>query len=161
MDGALIDFAILAAVAVPVAIFSPWWWSALLPLGAGVFSAVRQYYLYRFDRHALGTGYLFSRHGWLAPRLTIGSRQKLQSIEIVQGPLARRRGYAKLALGLAGGDFTVEAMDIEHAREWRSAILDSIAKTDFSELSGPAPDEAMSGPEVAPAGVPAESRLDI
>lgn len=161
IDGALIDFAILGAVAVPVALISPWWWSALLPLGAGVLSAVRQYYLYRFDRHAIGGAHLFSRHGWLAPKLTIGSRTRLQSVEIVQGPLARRRGYAKLALGLAGGDFTIEAMDIGHAREWRTAILKSIATTDFSELAGPVADEEASGAQVGPVGIPAEGRSDI
>ncbi|MEZ5681129.1 MAG: PH domain-containing protein [Erythrobacter sp.] len=161
IDGALIDFGILAAIAIPVAIFSPWWWSALLPLGAGVLSAMRHYYLYRFDRHAIADAHLFSRHGWLAPKLTIGSRSKLQSVEIVQGPLARRRGYAKLALGLAGGDFTIEAMEIGHARKWRSAILESIAATDFSELSGPVPGLESSGAQVDPVGVPAEGRLDI
>ena len=161
IDGALIDFGILAAVAVPVAIFSPWWWSALLPLGAGVLSAVRQYYLYRFDRHAISGAHLFSRHGWLAPKLTIGSRTKLQSVEIVQGPLARRRGYAKLALGLAGGDFTIEAMDIGDARAWRRAILESIATTDFSELSGPAPQAEALGAQIGPVGIAAEGRGDI
>ena len=144
-DIALFDFVILGAVAVPVAIFSPWWWAALLPLGAGLLSALRQFYLYRFDRHAIDDGYLFSRHGWLAPKTTIGARKKLQSVEIVQGPIARRRGYAKLALGLAGGDFTIEAMGIEDARAWRRAILSSIATTDFSELSGPAPGPGPSG----------------
>lgn len=145
VDIALFDLAVLGMVAIPVALFSPWWWSALLPLGAGVLSAVRQYYLYRFDRHGLDGRFIFSRHGWLAPRLAIGSRTRLQSVEIVQGPLARRRGYAKLALGLAGGDFTVEAMDIAHARQWRSAILQSIASKDFSELAEPAPERQLSG----------------
>lgn len=145
LDGALLDFTILAAVAIPVAIFSPWQWSALLPLGAGVFSALRQYFLYRFDCHAMTGRFLFSRHGWLAPKLTIGSRTRLQSVEIVQGPIARRRGYAKLSLGLAGGHFTLEAISIDQAREWRQAILASIATTDFSELSEEGSPPLLSG----------------
>lgn len=145
IDGAIIDLAVLGLVAIPVAIFSPWWWSALLPLGAGIVSALRQYLLYRFDRHALGENFLYSRHGWLSPTMTIGKRERLQSVEIVQGPLARRRGYATLALGLAGGDFTVEGMDVGDARAWRRAILASIATTDFSELSGPEPILVASG----------------
>ncbi|WP_369026537.1 PH domain-containing protein [Qipengyuania sp. RANM35] len=144
-DAAVLDFAILGLVAIPVAMFSPWQWAALLPLGAGVFSAVRQYYLHRFDRHAMTGRYLYSRHGWLAPKLTIGSRTKLQSVEIVQGPIARRRGYAKLSLGLAGGHFAIEAVDVDHAREWRRVILASIATTDFSELSEGASPEILSG----------------
>ncbi len=134
VDGALIDLAVMSAIALPVWYFSPLWWSALVPLAIGVFGAAREYYLYRFDRHALAERFLYVRHGWLAPKLTIGSRVRLQSVELRQGPLARRRGYADLRLGLAGGSFAVEGMPLEHARAWRTAILDSIATTDFSEL---------------------------
>lgn len=144
-DIAAFDFTALALVALLVAFTSPWWWSAFLPLGAGVLSAARQYFLYRFDRHALGARFLYSRHGWLAPKTTIGSRTRLQSVEIVQGPLARRRGYARLSLGLAGGDFSIEGMDIAEARQWRAAILQSIATADFSELSEPASEPLLSG----------------
>jgi putative membrane protein len=145
VDSALVDFTGLGLVAIPVALFSPWWWSALLPLAAGTILALRQYFLHRFDRHAIGKDYLYSRHGWLSPNLTIGNRTKLQSVEIVQGPIARRRGYASLALGLAGGSFTIEGMDIDDARAWRSAILSSMATTDFSETSGPEATLALSG----------------
>ena len=134
VDGALISLAVMSAIAIPVWFFSPLWWSALVPLGIGVLGAVRQYYLYRFDRHALGDRFIYSRHGWLAPKTTIGSRVRLQSVEIRQGPLAKLRGYAVLKLGLAGGTFDVEAVPVEHARQWRAAILDSIATTDFSQM---------------------------
>ena len=134
MDGALIVLAIMGAIAIPVWLFSPLWWSALVPLGFGVLGAVREFYLYRFDRHSLGDRFIYSRHGWLAPKTTIGSRVRLQSVEIRQGPLAKWRGYTVLKLGLAGGTFEVEAMPIEQARRWRSAILASIATTDFSQM---------------------------
>lgn len=134
VDGALINLAFMGAIAMPVWLFSPLWWSALMPLGIGVLGAVREYYLYRFDRHALGDRFIYSRHGWLAPKTTIGSRVRLQSVEIRQGPLAKLRGYAVLKLGLAGGTFEVEAMPVEQAQHWRSAILDSIATTDFPQM---------------------------
>lgn len=143
VDGALIDLAIMGAIAIPVWLFSPLWWSALLPLGIGVLGAVREYYLYRFDRHALGDRFIYSRHGWLAPKTIIGSRVRLQSVEIRQGPLAKLRGYGVLKLGLAGGAFEVEAMPVEQAQRWRSAILDSIATTDFSQMLGREPSGAQ------------------
>lgn len=143
VDGALIDLAIMGAIAIPVWLFSPLWWSALLPLGIGVLGAVREYYLYRFDRHALGDRFIYSRHGLLAPKTIIGSRARLQSVEIRQGPLAKLRGYSVLKLGLAGGAFEVEAMPVEQAQRWRSAILDSIATTDFSQMLGREPSSAQ------------------
>ena len=57
-------------------------------------SRLREHFLSRHDRHAIDGERLYVRRGWLAPRLDIASRIKLQSVEIAQGPIARRRGYA-------------------------------------------------------------------
>ena len=109
---------------------------ALLPLAAGGLFAARQMFLWRFDFNALDDRFLFIRRGWLAPKLEVSSRIRLQSVEITQGPISRRRGYGTLKLGLAGGSLEVEGLPISRARQLRSAILNSIAKTDFSELAG-------------------------
>ncbi|WP_324829032.1 PH domain-containing protein [Qipengyuania zhejiangensis] len=145
-DAAMMELALFTMAAVPAYVFSPYPLIALLPLAAGLVAAIRQYYLYRVDRHALGAQFLYSRHGWLSPKTTIGSRIRLQSVEIRQGPLARRRGYAALHLGLAGGTFEIAAMDVADARRWRAEILESIAGTDFSRLVGPVGDPEVSGP---------------
>lgn len=111
----------------------------LIPAGlalAGGFFALREWYLWRHRRHALGTGQLYVQHGWLAPRLDIGSRVKLQSVEIAQGPLARRRGYADLKFGVAGGSLEMKGLPLDDARAIRRAVLDSIAAVDFSALPG-------------------------
>jgi putative membrane protein len=95
---------------------------------------LRENFLWRHDRHALDDRELFARHGWLAPRLDIASRVKLQSVEIRQGPLARRRGYAHLTFGVAGGSLAMRGIPLEDARAIRRAVLDSIAGVDFSRL---------------------------
>jgi putative membrane protein len=97
---------------------------------------LRENFLWRHDRHALDDRELFARHGWLAPRLDIASRVKLQSVEIRQGPLARRRGYAHLMFGVAGGSLAMRGIPLEDARAIRRAVLDSIAAVDFSRLPG-------------------------
>ncbi|MBX7494526.1 PH domain-containing protein [Qipengyuania sp. 6B39] len=145
IDSALIEGSILLGVSALVFVFSPYAWNGLLPLVPGAIVALRQYYLYRFDRHALSGRFLYARHGWLAPRMMIGSRVKLQSVELAQGPLARRRGYADLRFGLAGGSFEIEGMELEDAQAWRQAVLESLSSTDFSEISGAAPDMEQSG----------------
>src|SRR5690606_3797632 len=59
-----------------------------------IVAGARGYYLWRHDRHAVDARHIYVRRGWLSPKLDIASRIKLQSVEIVRGPLARRRGYA-------------------------------------------------------------------
>jgi len=108
-------------------------------LGVGALAAllaVRQLFLWRHDRHALDERHVHVRHGWLAPRVDVGSRVKLQSIEIAQGPIARRRGYADLIFGVAGGTLKIEGIGLEEARAMREAVLESIAAVDFSRLPG-------------------------
>jgi putative membrane protein len=107
---------------------------ALIPLAATIFIVASQAFLWRFERHALSGRQILSRRGWLAPQTDLASRLKLQSVEIAQGPIARRRGYATLHLGLAGGKLAIEGIPVERARELRHAVLDSIAATDFSKL---------------------------
>ncbi|TMM48126.1 PH domain-containing protein [Qipengyuania marisflavi] len=137
-----IDRVLLSAAAlVPVAIALPFVGEARLiplPLAGLALIALHEYLRLRWDRHALGSQQLFTRHGWLAPSLAIGSRVKLQSVEIAQGPIALRRGYASLLLGLAGGRLRVRGMALAEARNWREAILTTIASQDFSQLSEPA-----------------------
>jgi putative membrane protein len=106
--------------------------AALVALAA--FFAVREHFLWRRDRHAIDAHHVFVRRGWLAPRLDIASRVKLQSVEIAQGPLARRRGYADLKFGVAGGSLELGGIPLDDARAIRRAVLESIGSVDFSRL---------------------------
>ena len=105
-------------------------------LALAVLLVVRARFLWRHDRHAIDASQLFARRGWLAPRLDIASRVKLQSVEIAQGPLARRRGYADVHFGVAGGALRLRGVPLDEARAIRAAVLDSIAAVDFSSLPG-------------------------
>jgi putative membrane protein len=108
---------------------------ALVPLAAGAILAAWQWFLWRFERHAIDDRWLYARRGWLAPRTDVASRVKLHSVEVVAGPIARRRGYATLRLGLAGG--SLEIPGLAHGRAWalRGAIAESICARDFSRLA--------------------------
>lgn len=94
----------------------------------------REFYLWRYDRHALDRVQVLSRRGWLAPRTQVASRVKLHSVEIAQGPLARWRGYCDLHFGLAGGHLAFKGLALEDARKLRAAVLESIAAVDFAQL---------------------------
>ena len=114
-------------------------WHMLVAAGFGALAALlalRQLFLSRHDRHAIDGERIYVRRGWLAPRLDIASRVKLQSVEIAQGPIARRRGYADLKFGVAGGTLEIEGIPLEDAGLIRDGVLHSIARVDFSRLPG-------------------------
>lgn len=112
--------------------------NAMLPAGVlaalAVFFPLREHFLWRHDRHALDSTQIYARRGWLAPRLDVAHRVKLQTVEIVQGPIARRRGYANVKFGVAGGKLEIEGVPLAEAQAIRAAVLDSIAAVDFSRL---------------------------
>ncbi|TIX49313.1 hypothetical protein E5222_16045 [Alteraurantiacibacter aquimixticola] len=110
------------------------WWLAPAGLFLAGAEALRQYLLWRFERHAIDPKQILSRRGWLAPRLTVASRIKLHSVEIAQGPLGKHRGYANLNFGLAGGSLSFDGLPLEEAEAMRAAVLDSIAAVDFARL---------------------------
>jgi putative membrane protein len=136
---AFLDAGVIASV-VPVAVsiallFSPEPLAALLPLLALPGIAVSQFLRWRRARHALDERQIYARQGWFAPRLDVADRVRLQSVEIAQGPLARRGDYATVRLGLAGGTLTFRAIPLADARRMRSAVLESISEIDFSRLN--------------------------
>jgi putative membrane protein len=104
--------------------------------GLAALVALRERFLSRYDRHAIDRERIYVRRGWLAPRLDIASRVKLQSVEIAQGPIARRRGYASLVFGIAGGTLEIGGLPLTDARLIRDGVLHSIAGVDFSRLPG-------------------------
>lgn len=101
----------------------------------GAFLVTREIFLRRHERHAIDGERIYVRRGWLAPTFDIASRRKLQSVEIGQGPLARRRGYANLRFGVAGGTLVLHGVMIDDAYLIREAVLSSIARVDFSRLA--------------------------
>jgi putative membrane protein len=125
---------LLAGIAAVVAILLDQVPAGLLLGLLGVVLVIRQYWLWQHDRHALDSRQVLSRRGWLAPQLLIASRVKLHSVEIVQGPLGRWRGYASLRFGLAGGALALPGLPLAEARRTRAAVLESIAAVDFAQL---------------------------
>lgn len=143
-DSAMLSVIPLGLAAMAVPIVNAWLGRPLdlpLPVSAALvvlaaILAAREHFLWRHDRHALDDRHIYVRRGWLAPRLSVASRMKLQSVEIAQGPLGRRRGYADVKFGVAGGTLEIAGIPIDDACALRRAVLDSIASVDFSRLPG-------------------------
>lgn len=135
-DKAVLDSALFVAAAVPVAIFAPFG-LLLIPLGLAVGAVGANLYAWQFRRHAIDRSQVYASHGFLSPTLGVATRLKLHSVEIVQGPLARARGYATVHFGLAGGAFAMQGVPLAEARALRAAVLETISATDFSRLDTP------------------------
>lgn len=132
-DKAVIFAGILGLAATGNIVFGNAWIGLAIGLLAAIM-ALREFFLWHFDRHALDPAQVLSRRGWLAPRLQIASRAKLHSVEIAQGPLARWRGYCDLRFGMAGGRFSFDGLALADARKLRAAVLESISAVDFAKL---------------------------
>ena len=134
-DRMVIESTPFVFVAIVVAVAAPVVWFALLPLIGAALTIVGNLYGWQFHKHALDARQVLSSDGYLSPSVKIASRVKLHSVEIVQGPIAQRRGYATVNLGLAGGTFAMSGIPLERARQLRRSIMESISATDFSKLA--------------------------
>lgn len=139
-DSAIVDslFFLFAAVAAGVGTsfylseWTPFAVSVALVLAA--ISALAALYSWHIQRHAIDGEQVMARSGIFAPNSQIATRLKLHSVEITQGPIARRRGYATVHFGQAGGEFHISGVPIERARALRREVMQTIATTDFSQL---------------------------
>lgn len=145
------DAALFVIAAVPAVIYAP---SGLflVPLGLAVIAVGVNLYAWEFRRHALDAEQVYASHGFLSPRQEIARRVKLHSVEIVQGPIARWRGYATVHLGLAGGTLAMHGVPLGEARALRAAVIETIAATDYSRLDAPLAEERDQALSAAQSG---------
>jgi putative membrane protein len=59
----------------------------------------------------------------------------VQSIEIAQGPLARRQDLASLRFGIAGGTLEMIALPLATAVAIRAAVMEKVAAVDYSAIN--------------------------
>jgi putative membrane protein len=78
---------------------------------------------------------LYVRNGWWRQRLAIAPQVKVQSAEIVQGPIGRMLGLSTLHFGIAGGEMSFAALPLTEARAIRDRVMAVVAPVDFSELN--------------------------
>lgn len=132
IDSGLMFSALIIAIGSVVATtINGWLLAATIPLVAIVVGL--SLFSWRRHRHATALDQVFVRTGILSPQVTTAPRIKLQSVEITQGPIAQRRGYATVQFGLAGGTMEIPGLPIADAERLRREIVDAIAAVDFSE----------------------------
>ena len=70
----------------------------------------RRTHVYAITRHAL-----LARHGSLTRTVTVIPRDRIQGVELSQGPISRRIGTADLAITYAGGAFYISDIPVADA----------------------------------------------
>jgi putative membrane protein len=95
------------------------------------------YFRWQRTSYAFDTGQLFVRSGWWRERLVIAPQVKIQTAEIMQGPIARWQGLASVQLGIAGGTLEIVALPVDAARRIQAQIVGVIARVDYSRTGLP------------------------
>jgi putative membrane protein len=88
-------------------------------------------------RDALDDAQLYVRRGWWNQQLKIAPQIKIQSVEIVQGPIARWQGLAALHFGISGGELQMVALPLATARAIRDTVIERVSAVDYSEINRP------------------------
>ena len=103
----------------------------LLPLAFVLWFNRRNY------RDALDDVQLYVRRGWWNQQLKIAPQIKIQSAEIVQGPIARWQGLAALRFGISGGELRMVALPLATAQAIRDTVMERVSAVDYSEINRP------------------------
>lgn len=100
---------------------------------------------------ALLPGAVAVRSGILTRTLEIVPRERIQGVELTQGPAARRTGSATLSLGVAGGSVELHDLPLERALALRELLVRDAAsgRRYIDKESWPEPLMALPGEEVA------------
>lgn len=90
----------------------------------------------RWSHHsdALDADQIYARHGWWNQQLDLARQVNVQSVTILQGPLMRARGLARLEFGIAGGSLAFVSLPLARAQEIRAKVLDLVTPVDYSQL---------------------------
>ena len=126
---------ILVAMAALVIVADASFIRATLLLLLLVFAAIMFWLDWRRYRFGLDDQQLYLQRGWWQQQLTIAPQLKVQSVEIAQGPLARRLGLASLKFGIAGGTLEMIALPLTTARAIRDAVMQKVATVDYSAIN--------------------------
>lgn len=85
--------------------------------------------------YALDGDQIFVKRGWWNEKLTIASQVKVQTVEIYQGPIARRQGLASVNFGISGGTLELIAVPLETARVICDIVIEQVAAVDYAQVT--------------------------
>ncbi|MFN2100247.1 PH domain-containing protein [Altererythrobacter sp. MF3-039] len=132
----LIGGVLWSAVASYVAAMAYLWGRPTLALSIAAVGipliVLRQWLNWQQYRHAIDSRQLYARSGVIKRNVMIAPRQRIQSVEIMRGPLGKLAGYVDLVFGLPGGRLRFIGVPTAAAQSIRDQVVETIAATDYS-----------------------------
>ena len=110
-------------------------WLALIPVVIGAWKSLRTLMALLRLRYSMDEEQVYIRSGWLSSILELVPREKLHTVSIGQGVVARHFGFAYLHLGVAGAYPTIEGLPLKRAHAIRAELMGSMQRRDFSRLN--------------------------
>jgi len=98
---------------------------AFVLLPASLFST---WFDYRHQGWWVGQKHIVSRTGWFNRKTRIVAREKLQSLELIQGPLARQWNLAQLRVRVAGSSVALPVLSFDDAIDLLTELSATIEK---------------------------------
>ena len=105
-------------------------WLLMLPLLLGVLWWVE----WRHYADHIDSTQIYVRTGWWWQKLMMAPHIKVQTVELSQGPIARRLRLASLHFGIAGGTFEMIALPLETAHAIRDAVIERVSAVDYAAI---------------------------
>jgi putative membrane protein len=99
---------------------------ALVPMG--LFAT---WFDHRHQGWWVGERYVVAREGWWVRQTRIVARDKLQSLQLSQGPIARRWNLARLRLRVAGSSVVLPVLSFDDALDLELDLSERIAPRSF------------------------------
>ncbi|MEZ4316738.1 MAG: PH domain-containing protein [Myxococcota bacterium] len=100
--------------------------TGLVALGLVPAALFATWFDHRHQGWWVGERHVVSRTGWWVRQTRIVAREKLQSLELVQGPLARRWGLGHLRIRVAGSSVLLPVIDFDQALELELELSTSL-----------------------------------
>lgn len=90
-------------------------------------------YAYAFTRYSIGPDDICVRHGWLWKTTEIVPYNRVQHVDIEQGPVLRLFHLSSISISVAAGQQRIEGIDPREAQEVTRRILEHVrtAKEDL------------------------------
>lgn len=97
-------------------------WGTLFVLAASVLPIVGAWFDWYAQRWTVSERYVVSRRGFFDRSTTVVARDRIQSVQVVQGPILMRMGLAQIVLRVAGSAVLLPILDADQAAELANVL---------------------------------------
>ncbi|APG63065.1 hypothetical protein LPB140_10020 [Sphingorhabdus lutea] len=103
--------------------------------GFFIFAIATSYFSWTRTKWAMNDDFIYHQTGWWNQKFTILPQDNVQSISVVQGPIMKKLGLARIKFGIGGGYISIGHIDANKAYYMQHLLANRVAPVDFSKLN--------------------------